>query len=91
MLEVRPLDFLDNFGQKLVTLECAQLNFIGRLGCSVGQVVNVLAFHSDDPSSNHTEAYCFFCRNLCLNRRKINKKEAGDGPFLFHRKIGPRK
>ena len=51
---------------------------VGR-GC--GQVVGVLAFYSDDPSSNRAEVYNCSLK-LLLKRRKINKKEAGDGPFL---------
>ena len=30
-----------------------------------GQVVSVLAFYSDDPSSNPAEAYSFFCK-ICV-------------------------
>ena len=45
-----------------------------------GQVVSVLAFYSDDPSSNPAEVYNFSVK-LLLKRMKINKKEAGVGPF----------
>ena len=51
--------------------------FQGRGG---GQVVSVLAFYSDYPSSNPTEVYNFSVK-LLLKRTKINKKEAGVGPF----------
>ena len=47
-------------------------------GC--GQVVSVLAFFCDDPSSNPADAYSFFCKS-CFKRPKINKKEAGVCPF----------
>ena len=52
--------------------------FKGRGG---GQVVSVLAFYSDDPSSNPAEVYIFSVK-LLLKRMKINKKEAGVGPFF---------
>ena len=41
---------------------------------AVVQVVTMLAFKSNDPSSNPTEVY-----NISV---KINKKAAGVGPFL---------
>ena len=50
----------------------------GSGGC--GQVVSMLAFYSDDPSSNPTEDDSFYSLN-CLKSTKINEKEAGDGPF----------
>ena len=50
------------------------------LGSGGGQVVSVLAFNSDDPSSNHAKVYNFSVK-LYLKRTKINKKEAGVGPF----------
>ena len=50
------------------------------LGRGGGQVVSVLAFYSDDPSSNPAEVYNFSVK-LLLKRMKINKKEAGVGPF----------
>ena len=46
------------------------------IGPWCGQVVSVLAFYSENPSSNRAEAYSFSVR-LCLKRTKINKKEAG--------------
>ena len=51
------------------------------LGLGGGQVVSVLAFYSDDPSSNPAEVYNFSVKFL-LKRMKINKTEAGVGPFL---------
>ena len=50
----------------------------GSGGC--GQVVSMLAFYSDDPSSNPAEDDSFYSLN-CLKSTKINEKEAGDGPF----------
>ena len=35
------------------------------LGRGGGQVVSVLAFYSNDPSSNPADAYSFFCR-ICV-------------------------
>ena len=43
-------------------------------------MVSVLAFYSDDPSSNPAEVYNFSVK-LLLKGTKINKKEAGVGPF----------
>ena len=44
-------------------------------------VVIVLAFYSDDPSSNPTEVYSFSVK-LLLKRTKSNKKRPGVGPFI---------
>ena len=44
-------------------------------------MVSVLAFYSDDPSLNPAEVYNFSVK-LLLKRTKINKKEAGVGPFF---------
>ena len=44
-----------------------------------GLVVTVLAFYSNNPSSNLAECYNFSCK-CCLKRTKINKKEAGIHP-----------
>ena len=41
-----------------------------------GQVVSVLAFYSDDPSSNLANAKSFYVK-LCLKRPEINKKRPG--------------
>ena len=57
------------------------MNSIVELGCGGGQVVSVLAFYSDDPSSNPAEVYNFSVK-LLLKRTKINKKEAGLAHFL---------
>ena len=52
---------------------------IRSMGRGGGQVVSVLAFYSDDTSSNPAEVYSFSVI-LCLKRTKINKNEAGVGP-----------
>ena len=53
-------------------------------------MVSVLAFYSDDPSLNPTEVYNFSVK-LLLKITKINKKEAGVGPFLKNKtRILPR-
>ena len=54
---------------------------LSRLGRGGGLVVSVLAFYSDDPSSIPAEVYNFSVK-LLLKRTKINKKEAGVGPFF---------
>ena len=48
-------------------------------------MVSVLAFYSDDPSSNPAEVYNFSVK-LLLKRMKINKKEAGVGPFFLKKR-----
>ena len=50
------------------------------MGCGGGQVVSLLAFYSNDPSSNPAKVYSFFC-NIVFEKNKINKKEAGFGPL----------
>ena len=67
-------------GQRLVSSWCPfeknvtkTLFYPGRGG---GQVVSVLAFYSDDPSSNPAEVYNFSVK-LLLKRTKINKKRPG--------------
>ena len=45
------------------------------MGRGGGQVVSVLAFNSDDPSSNPNEAYSFAVK-LCLKKTKKTQKEA---------------
>ena len=49
-------------------------------------MVSVFAFYSDDPSSNPAEVNNFSVK-LLLKRTKINKKEAGLGPFFKEDKI----
>ena len=44
-------------------------------------MVSGLAFYSDNPSSNPAEVYIFSVK-LLLKRTKINRKEAGVGPFF---------
>ena len=46
-------------------------------GC---QVVRVLAFYSDDPSSNLAEAYRFFFK-VVFEKNKNKEKEAGYDPL----------
>ena len=49
---------------------------VTKTGCGGGQVVSVLAFYSDDPSSNPAEVFNFSVK-LLLKRTKINKKRPG--------------
>ena len=42
------------------TTNFCPINFGGYLGRGGGQVVSVLAFYSDDPSSNPADDYSFF-------------------------------
>ena len=44
-------------------------------------MVSVLAFYSDNPSSNPAEVHNFSVK-LLLKRTKINKKRPGFGPFF---------
>ena len=53
-----------------------------KLGRGRGQVVSVLAFYSDDPSSNPTEAYSFSVK-FVFEKNKNKQKEAGVGPLNF--------
>ena len=46
-----------------------------------GQVVSVLAFYSDDPSSNLAEAYSVFLYNT-----ENKQKEARVGPFFLKKR-----
>ena len=48
-----------------------------KYGRGGGQVVIVLAFYCDDPSSNPAEAYSFFLQNLCLKRTLIIDNRPG--------------
>ena len=45
-------------------LLCAKVAFRNK-SCGGGQVVSVLAFHTEDPSSNPAEAYSIFCA-ICV-------------------------
>ena len=47
-----------------------------------GQVVSVLAFYSNDPSSNPAEVYNFSVK-LLLKRTKINKKRGRGWPIFI--------
>ena len=60
---------------------------LGSKGRGGGQVVSVLALYSDDPSSYPAEVYNFSVK-LLLKRTKINKKEAGVGPFILKKYLG---
>ena len=42
------------------------------------QVVSVVAFYSDEPSSNPVEAYSFFCK-MVFEKNENKQKEAGTG------------
>ena len=43
-------------------------------------MVSVLAYYSDDPSSNHADAYSFFLYKIVFDKN-VSKQEAGVGPF----------
>ena len=45
--------------KEMVAVGIKKWSSLGRGG---GQVVSVLVFHSDDPSSNPADAYIFFCK-----------------------------
>ena len=55
------------------------------LGSGGDQLVSVLAFYSDDPSSYPAEVNSFYSVN-CLKRTKINKKRPGMALFLKQKK-----
>ena len=46
------------------------------MGRGGGQVVSVITYFSDDPSSDPGEVYVFILKN-CSKRTRGNKKEAG--------------
>ena len=48
----------------------------------VGQVVSVLAFYSDDLSSNPTEAYSFISVKFVFEKNEHKQKESGVGLFF---------
>ena len=48
------------------------------LGRGCGQVVSVLAFYSNNPSLNLTDAYIFL---FVFEKNENKQKEAGVGPF----------
>ena len=50
------------------------------LGSGGGQVLRVLAFYFNDPSSNPAEVYNFSVK-LNLEKNENKQKEAGVGPF----------
>ena len=51
---------------------------MGIEGRGCGQVVSVLAFYSDDPSSNPAEAYSFSCK-IVFEKNKNKQKESRVG------------
>ena len=63
------------------TVQSKEGKYHSEVGRGRGQVVSVRAFYFDDLSSNPAEAYRVSCLTLCLQITKINKKEAGVGPF----------
>ena len=56
------------------------------MGSGGGRVVSVLAFYSDDTSSNPAEVYSFYSVN-CLKRTKINKKRPGGWPIFLKKPL----
>ena len=50
------------------------------MGNGADQVVSVLAFHSNNPSSNPAVDYSFFFK-FVLEKNESKHKEAGVGPF----------
>ena len=58
---------------------CVKRDGIGRGGG--GQVVSMLAFYSNDPSSNPADAYSFSVK-FVFEKNENKQKEAGVGPFL---------
>ena len=56
-----------------------------KLGRGGVQVVSVLAFFSDDPSSNPAEAYSFFSIKLVYEKIKNKQKVAGVESILFEK------
>ena len=46
------------------------------------QVVSVVAFYSDEPSSNPVEAYSFFCK-MVFEKNENKQKEAGTGASFW--------
>ena len=57
---------------------------ISKMDRGGGQVISVLAFYSNDPSSNPAEAYNFSIKFVFEKNKKT--KEAGVGPFYVSRK-----
>ena len=53
------------------------------MGRGGGQVVSVLAFYSDDPSSNPAEACSFHSVPKLFGKNENKWKEAGDGPIYL--------
>ena len=49
-------------------------------------MVSVLAFYSNDPSSNPAEAYSFSV-TFVFEKNENKQKEVGVGPFFFKKKM----
>ena len=69
---------LKNGSQEKCDTFLSSLNYCSFLSDD-SQVVSLLAFYSDNPSSNPDEANFFLLWNVCWKRTEINKKEAVDG------------
>ena len=52
------------------------------VSCGGGQIVSVLAFYYNDPSSNPADAYSFSVKSV-FDKNENKQKEAGVGPFFF--------
>ena len=50
------------------------------MGRGGGQVVSVLAFYSNDPSSNPADVYSYFVQ-IVIEKNENKQKEAWDGQF----------
>ena len=50
------------------------------MGGGGGQVVSVLAYYSDNPSSDPADVYSFLLK-FVFEKNKNKQKEAGVGPF----------
>ena len=55
------------------------------LGRGGGQVVSVLAFYSDDPSSNPADAYSFSVQ-IVFEKNKNKQKRGRVGPFFLKKR-----
>ena len=51
------------------------------MGCGGGQVVSLLAFYSNDPSSNPAKVYSFFC-NIVFEKNENKQKRGRVWPTL---------
>ena len=54
------------------------------MGRGGGQVVSMLAFYSNDPSSNSADAYSFFYVKVVVEKNEHKQKESGvKNSYLF--------